>query len=133
MKGGTGPLTKVYRYADPVTVKGRVLMDTPGFDPVSATGQIAGGANLIALTTGRGSIFGANPVRSIKLATNKPMYPRHGSHGSQWRWNIGWRGVDRSVGREIVEAIIADACGRRTGVTCSVWSTTNPSRARLAS
>lgn len=76
MKGGTGPLMEVYRYADPVTVKGFVFMDTPGYDPVSATGQIAGGANLIAFTTGRGSMFGAKPVPSIKLATNTPMYQR---------------------------------------------------------
>jgi altronate hydrolase len=76
MKGGTGPLMEVYRYAEPVTEKGFVFMDTPGFDPCSATGQIAGGANLIAFTTGRGSMFGAKPVPSIKLATNTPMYNR---------------------------------------------------------
>ena len=76
MKGGTGPLMGVYRYAEPVTEKGFVFMDTPGFDPVSATGQIAGGANMIAFTTGRGSMYGAKPVPSIKLATNTPMYRR---------------------------------------------------------
>jgi len=76
MKGGTGPLMEVYRYAQPVTQKGFVFMDTPGFDPCSATGQIAGGANLIAFTTGRGSCFGAKPAPSIKLATNTPMYNR---------------------------------------------------------
>jgi altronate hydrolase len=76
MKGGTGPLMDVYRYAEPVTATGLVFMDTPGFDPVSATGQIAGGANMIAFTTGRGSMFGAKPVPSIKLATNTPMYRR---------------------------------------------------------
>jgi altronate hydrolase len=76
MKGGTGPLNAVYRYADPVTERGFVFMDTPGFDPVSATGQIAGGANMIMFTTGRGSMFGAKPVPSIKLATNTPMYSR---------------------------------------------------------
>jgi altronate hydrolase len=76
MKGGTGPLMEVYRYAEPVTARGFVFMDTPGYDPVSATGQIAGGANLIAFTTGRGSMFGAKPVPSLKLATNSPMYRR---------------------------------------------------------
>ncbi|RDK07860.1 UxaA family hydrolase [Cupriavidus lacunae] len=76
MKGGTGPLMDVYRYAEPVTQHGLVFMDTPGYDPVSATGQIAGGANLIAFTTGRGSMFGAKPVPSLKLATNSPMYRR---------------------------------------------------------
>ena len=76
MKGGTGPLMEVYRYAEPVTQKGLVFMDTPGYDPCSATGQIAGGANMIMFTTGRGSMFGAKPVPSIKLATNTPMYQR---------------------------------------------------------
>lgn len=76
MKGGTGPLMEVYKYAEQVTQSGLVFMDTPGFDPVSATGQIAGGANLICFTTGRGSMFGAKPVPSIKIATNTPMYDR---------------------------------------------------------
>jgi altronate hydrolase len=76
MKGGTGPLMEVYKYAEPVTQKGFVFMDTPGYDPCSATGQIAGGANMIMFTTGRGSMFGAKPVPSIKLATNTPMYKR---------------------------------------------------------
>jgi altronate hydrolase len=76
MKGGTGPLMEVYKYAEPVTTRGFVFMDTPGYDPVSATGQIAGGANLIAFTTGRGSMFGAKPAPSIKLATNTPMFRR---------------------------------------------------------
>ena len=76
MKGGTGPLMEVYRYAEPVSKKGFVFMDTPGFDPCSATGQIAGGANMILFTTGRGSMFGAKPVPSIKLATNTPVYRR---------------------------------------------------------
>jgi altronate hydrolase len=76
MKGGTGPLMEVYKYAEPVMAKGFVFMDTPGYDPVSAAGQIAGGANLIAFTTGRGSCFGAKPVPSLKLATNTPMFRR---------------------------------------------------------
>ncbi len=76
MKGGTTALMEVYRYAEPVRQPGMVFMDTPGFDPVSATGQIAGGANMICFTTGRGSMFGAKPVPSLKLATNTPMYER---------------------------------------------------------
>jgi altronate hydrolase len=75
-KGGTSPLTAVYRYAEPVNAKGFVYMDSPGYDPVSATGQIASGANLICFTTGRGSAFGAKPVPSIKLATNNELYAR---------------------------------------------------------
>jgi altronate hydrolase len=76
MKGGTTGLMEVYRYAEAVRQPGFVFMDTPGFDPCSATGQIAGGANMIMFTTGRGSMFGAKPVPSIKLATNTAMYSR---------------------------------------------------------
>ena len=76
MKGGSGPLMEVYKYAERVGKDGLVFMDTPGFDPVSATGQIAGGATMIAFTTGRGSCFGAKPSPSIKLATNTSMFRR---------------------------------------------------------
>jgi altronate hydrolase len=75
-KGGTTTLTAVYEYAEKVSEKGFVFMDTPGYDPVSATGQVAGGANIIAFTTGRGSAYGCKPTPSIKLATNSEMY-RH--------------------------------------------------------
>src|SRR5262245_3383359 len=75
-KGGTTALTAVYEYAELVTEKGFVFMDTPGFDPVSATGQVAGGANVLCFTTGRGSAYGCKPVPSIKLATNTPMYEK---------------------------------------------------------
>src|ERR1044071_1202515 len=75
-KGGTTNLVDVYKYAEPITTKGFVFMDSPGYDPVSATGQVAAGANLIAFTTGRGSCFGCKPVPSIKLATNSPMYQK---------------------------------------------------------
>ena len=75
-KGGTTNLTGVYDYAEPVTAKGFTFMDTPGYDPVAATGQVAGGANLVCFTTGRGSVFGMKPAPSIKLATNSSMYER---------------------------------------------------------
>ena len=75
-KGGTTTLNAVYHYAEPVTEKGFVFMDTPGYDPVSATGQVAGGANMLCFTTGRGSAYGCKPTPSIKLATNTPMYER---------------------------------------------------------
>jgi altronate hydrolase len=75
-KGGTTTLRAVYRYAEQVTAKGFVFMDTPGYDPVSATGQVAGGANLLCFTTGRGSAYGCKPVPSIKLATNTDVYKR---------------------------------------------------------
>jgi len=75
-KGGSSPLMEVYRYAEPVTAKGLMFMDTPGYDPVSATGQIAGGATMVAFTTGRGSCFGSLPAPTVKLASNTPMYQR---------------------------------------------------------
>ncbi len=75
-KCGTTNLVDVLRYAEPVTQKGFVFMDTPGYDPVAATGQVAGGANVVCFTTGRGSVFGCKPAPSIKLATNTPMFLR---------------------------------------------------------
>ncbi|SOE91324.1 Altronate dehydratase [Caballeronia arationis] len=75
-KSGSSPLMGVYRYAEPVDVKGLVFMDAPGYDPMGATGQIASGANLVVFTTGRGSCFGAKPAPSIKVATNTSMYKR---------------------------------------------------------
>jgi arabinonate dehydratase len=73
-KGGTTNLVDVYEYAQPVTAKGFVYMDTPGYDPVSATGQVAGGANMIVFTTGRGSAYGCAPSPSLKLSTNTPLW-----------------------------------------------------------
>jgi altronate hydrolase len=75
-KGGTSNLNAVYEYAEPVTAKGFVYMDTPGYDPVSATGQVAGGANLICFTTGRGSAYGCAPAPSLKLSTNTQLWVR---------------------------------------------------------
>jgi len=75
-KGGTTNLVAVYEYAEPVTAKGFVYMDTPGYDPVSATGQVAGGANMICFTTGRGSAYGCAPAPSLKLATNTALWNR---------------------------------------------------------
>ena len=75
-KCGSTNLVQVLRYAEPVTERGFVFMDTPGHDPVAATGQVAGGANLVCFTTGRGSVFGCKPAPSIKLATNSPMFAR---------------------------------------------------------
>ena len=75
-KAGTTNLVDVLRYAEPATARGFLFMDTPGYDPVAATGQVAGGANLLCFTTGRGSVFGCKPTPSIKLATNTPMYER---------------------------------------------------------
>jgi arabinonate dehydratase len=75
-KGGTGNLVEVYKFAEPVEAQGFCFMDSPGYDPVSATGQVAGGANVLCFTTGRGSVFGCKPTPSLKLATNSSLYRR---------------------------------------------------------
>jgi altronate hydrolase len=113
-KGGSTPLNAVYEYAEPVKEKGFVFMDTPGFDPVSATGQVAGGANLLCFTTGRGSAYGCKPTPSIKLATNTPMYER-----MQEDMDINCGDILDGVtleekGQEIFKEILAVASGKRT-------------------
>jgi altronate hydrolase len=75
-KGGTTNLEAVYEYAETVKAHGFVYMDTPGYDPVSATGQVAGGANLICFTTGRGSAYGCAPSPSLKLSTNTALWTK---------------------------------------------------------
>lgn len=76
VKGGHTNLTAVYEYAEPITERGFVFMDTPGYDPAAITGQIAGGCNIICFTTGRGSAIGSKPAPCVKIATNTAMYQR---------------------------------------------------------
>src|SRR3954453_8326675 len=71
-KGGSTNLARLFRYAGPIRRKGFVFMDSPGYDPAWATGQVASGGNIIAFTTGRGSCFGYKPAPCIKVATNTP-------------------------------------------------------------
>ncbi len=73
-KGGQSPLAAVYQYAEPITTPGFCFMDTPGYDPVSMTGLIAGGCNVGVFTTGRGSVYGCKPSPCIKVATNSTLY-----------------------------------------------------------
>jgi altronate hydrolase len=75
-KGGSTPLMGVYDYAEPVSARGLTFMNTPGYDPVSVTGQVAGGCNLVLFTTGRGSVFGFKPAPSIKICSNSATYQR---------------------------------------------------------
>ena len=115
MKGGTTGLMEVYRYAEPVRQNGFVFMDTPGFDPCSATGQIAGGANMVMFTTGRGSCFGSLPAPTIKLASNTPMYTRM---ESDMDVNCGviidGEATVQEMGRRIFEQLLRHASGERT-------------------
>ena len=75
-KAGTVPLIEVLEYAEPMRERGLAFMDSPGFDPVSVTGQVASGCNLIAFTTGRGSAFGCAPVPSLKMGINSTLWQR---------------------------------------------------------
>jgi len=111
-KGGTSPLTGVYKYAEPVTAKGFVFMDSPGYDPASVTGQIASGCTLVCFTTGRGSAFGAKPSPSMKVATNTEMYTRLSDDMDLNAGTILSEGRSvEEVGREIYEMWRAMASG----------------------
>jgi altronate hydrolase len=113
-KGGTTPLMDVFLYGEPITTRGFVFMDTPGHDPVSITGLVAGGCNVICFTTGRGSVFGCKPVPSIKLATNSLVY-RHMEEDMDVNCGTILEGTPLAeVGRQIFEEIIAVASGKRT-------------------
>jgi altronate hydrolase len=113
-KAGGTAMTDVVHFAEPVTAKGFVVMDTPGYDPVSMTGIVAGGANVCVFTTGRGSVYGCKPSPCIKVATNTPMYDRM---VSDMDVNAGviLDGVPvAEVGRQIFERILAVASGEKT-------------------
>ncbi|MFO1117187.1 MAG: altronate dehydratase family protein [Beijerinckiaceae bacterium] len=113
-KGGTTTLQAVYHYAEKVDAKGFVYMDTPGYDPVGATGQVAGGANLLAFTTGRGSAYGCKPTPSLKLATNSEIY-RHMIDDMDIDCGEVLDGVSiEAKGQEIFETLLKVASGERT-------------------
>jgi altronate hydrolase len=113
-KGGSTPLNAVYKYAEPITEPGLVVMDTPGYDPISVTGQVAGGSNVIVFTTGRGSCFGFKPAPSIKVASNNELYE---TMESEMDINAGvvLNGVTaQSVGMQILDEVIAVASGKQS-------------------
>jgi altronate hydrolase len=113
-KGGSTALVDVVGYAEPVRAKGFVVMDTPGYDPVSMTGIVAGGANVLAFTTGRGSVFGCKPAPSIKIATNTPMY-NHMIDDMDINAGVILDGTPvEEVGRQIFEEVLAVAGGKKT-------------------
>ena len=113
-KAGSTALENVYEYAEPVSTKGFVVMDTPGFDPPSVTGMVAGGANIVVFTTGRGSCFGCKPAPSIKIATNTPMYERMIDDMDINAGEVLAGRTVEQVGHEIFEQILAVASGQKT-------------------
>ena len=114
-KGGTTPMVDVYEYAQPITAKGFVYMDTPGYDPVSATGQVAGGANLICFTTGRGSAYGCAPSPSLKLATNSALWAKQEEDMDINCGTVidGSESVEQ-LGERIFQEILRHASGEKT-------------------
>ena len=114
-KGGSTPLRAVYRYAEPVTEHGLVFMDTPGYDPVSVTGIVAGGANIVCFTTGRGSVFGCRPAPSLKLASTSELYRRM---VDDMDFDCGpvldGRATVSELGEALFHEILATASGRLT-------------------
>lgn len=114
-KGGTTPLTGVYKYGEPVTAKGFTFMDSPGYDPASVTGQIASGCNLVAFTTGRGSAFGSKPSPCIKISTNTAMYDRMVEDMDVNAGAMLTDGVSlEEKGREIYELLLRVASGEQS-------------------
>jgi altronate hydrolase len=113
-KGGSTAMVDVVHYAQPVRAKGFVVMDTPGYDPVSMTGIVAGGANVCVFTTGRGSVFGCKPAPSIKIATNSPLY-HHMIDDMDINAGVILEGTSLEVvGKQIFEEILAVASGKKT-------------------
>jgi altronate hydrolase len=114
-KSGTTNLVDVYEYAQPVTAQGLVFMDTPGYDPVSATGQVAGGANLICFTTGRGSAYGCAPSPSLKFSTNTALWQRQEEDIDLNCGEIvdGSASIDE-IGERIFRLMLDTASGRHT-------------------
>ena len=114
-KGGTSNLEAVYEYAEPVTAKGFVYMDTPGYDPVSATGQVAGGANMICFTTGRGSAYGCAPSPSLKLSTNSNLWRKQEDDMDINCGEIVDGTCDiQAMGQRIFDLVLATASGQQS-------------------
>ena len=114
-KGGTSPLTGVYKYAEPITTRGFTFMDSPGYDPASVTGQIASGCNLVCFTTGRGSAFGSKPAPTIKISTNTEMAIRMSEDMDIDAGEVLSKGISiEEKGREIYEMFLRVASGEVT-------------------
>ncbi|WP_053205641.1 UxaA family hydrolase [Jiangella muralis] len=114
-KSGSTPLRAVRRFAERIDSRGLVFMDTPGYDPVSVTGMVAGGANVVCFTTGRGSVYGCKPVPSLKLATNTAVYQRM-TEDMDLNCGVvadGEMSLDE-LGRRILDIVVATASGQQT-------------------
>ena len=114
-KAGSTAMTEVYEYAEPMTKRGFVFMDTPGFDPPSVTGLVAGGANVMVFTTGRGSCYGLKPCPTIKVASNTPMFERlKGDMDINCGVVVDGVATVEQMGQAIFDEILRVASGQKT-------------------
>ena len=113
-KAGSTALRAVYRYGETVTERGFVIMDTPGYDPASLTGIVAGGANVCVFTTGRGSVYGCKPSPCIKIATNTPLFERMPEDMDLDAGTVLSGVPVEVVGEAIFEEILEVASGKKT-------------------
>ena len=111
-KGGSTPLMAVYDYAEPVTARGLTFMDTTGYDPISVTGMLAGGCNLVLFTTGRGSVFGSVPAPTIKICTNSETFNRMPEDMDVNAGRVLAGATLAEVAAELLELVIAVASGQ---------------------
>jgi len=114
LKGGSSPLVDVIDYAEPVSRAGLTFMDTPGYDPVSATGMIAGGANVLAFTTGRGSVYGSRTVPCLKISSTTQLYERMSGDIDFDAGGASTRGERLKHGTRLFEDIVRMASGERS-------------------
>jgi altronate dehydratase len=113
-KAGSSPLVEVCRYGERPSKRGLIFMDSPGYDPCSATGQVAAGANLLAFTTGRGSTFGSKPTPCLKIASNADL-ARRMSDDIDVDCSPILDGLStEEAGRTIFDRLIDMACGTPT-------------------
>lgn len=111
-KSGTSPLMGVFDYAEPITTRGFTFVDTPGYDPVCVTGQVASGCNLVLFTTGRGSVFGFKPAPSIKITSNTAVY-EHMSDDMDFNAGKVLDGADlQATANELLDLMVAVASGQ---------------------
>src|SRR5476649_1023648 len=111
LKGGSSPLSDVVEYAEPVVQPGLTFMDTPGYDPVSATGMVAGGANVLAFTTGRGSVYGSRPVPCLKISSTTQLYERMPDDIDFDAGGAVTRAAQLERGAQLFEALVQMASG----------------------
>jgi altronate hydrolase len=113
-KSGSSEISAVIDYGERIKESGLVLMNTPGYDPASVTGLVAGGCNMIAFTTGRGSTFGCSIAPTLKIATNSAIFEKMSDDMDINAGSILDGKALSDVGEEIYETLLKCASGQQT-------------------